>query len=308
VTTAPRGAAGRGGEHAGPPPRLVATDCDGTLLRSDGTVSSFTRDVLAELARAGLPTILVTARPPRWMDELADLGVTGLALCGNGAFTYDLGRREIVAHRLMEAALAGELLADLRRELPDVALATESLRGFAREPHFERASGRQDGQWLVGTVEELSTVDAGKILVRHPNLHTEELTVLVEEVVGDRAEVSHSGAVRMTEIVPAGVTKALALEHWCTEQDPELGAETVWAFGDMPNDLPMLTWAGVAHAVANAHPDVLAVADHVIPSNDDDGVARTLATRLLGSTPVGDAQLSRRACPRRSARPGPTSR
>ena len=167
-------------------------------------------------------------------------------------------------------------------ELPDIALATESLRGFAREPHFERASGRDDGQWLVGTVEELSTVDAGKILVWHPQLHTEELTVLVEEVVGDRAEVSHSGAIRMTEIVPAGVTKALALEHWCEEQAPQVAAEAVWAFGDMPNDLPMLTWAGLAHAVANAHPDVLAVADHVIPGNDDDGVARTLAARLLG--------------------------
>ena len=63
---------------------------------------------------------------------------------------------------------------------------------------------------------------------------------------------------------------------------PQIEAEDVWAFGDMPNDLPMLGWAGVAYAVANAHPDVLAVADHVIPRNDDDGVARTLAKRLLG--------------------------
>lgn len=282
MSTSSRPVPGAHLEHAGPPPRLVATDCDGTLLRSDGTVSPYTRDVLAELAGAGVPTILVTARPPRWMDELADLGVTGLALCGNGAFTYDLGRREIVAHRSMPAALVGELLGDLRRELPEVALATESLRGFAREPEFERASGRDDGQWLVGPVEELSRVDAGKILVRHPELHTEELTVLVEEVVGDRAEVSHSGAIRMTEIVPAGVTKALALSHWCEEQQPRVGPEEVWAFGDMPNDLPMLRWAGVAYAVANAHPDVLAVADHVIPRNDDDGVARTLAGRLLG--------------------------
>ena len=281
MTTSSRRAKDSPAELTGPPPRLIATDCDGTLLRSDGSVSPYTRDVLAELARTGLPTILVTARPPRWMDELADLGVTGLALCGNGAFTYDLGRREIIGHRLMEAALVAELLADLRRELSDVALATESLRGFAREPHFERASGREDGQWLVGPMEELSTVDAGKILVRHPSLHTEQLTALVEEVVGERAEVSHSGAIRMTEIVPAGVTKALALSHWCEEQAPQVAAESVWAFGDMPNDLPMLAWAGLAHAVANAHPDVLAVADHVVPRNDEDGVARTLAERLL---------------------------
>ncbi|MFX0539381.1 HAD family hydrolase [Ornithinimicrobium sp. Y1847] len=261
-------------------PDVVATDCDGTLLRTGGTVSDYTREVLDQVAGIGVRVVLVTARPPRWLDELADLGVSGLALCGNGAFTYDLGRREVVAHRLMDTTLVAELLADLRRDLPEVALATESLRGFAREPHFERASGREDGQWLVGELAEIGAVDAGKILVRHPSLHTEELTGLVAEIVGQRAEVSHSGAIRMTEIVPPGVTKALALAHWCEELDPPIPAEQVWAFGDMPNDLPMLEWAGVAHAVANAHPDVLAVADHVIPGNDEDGVARTLATLL----------------------------
>ena len=45
----------------------------------------------------------------------------------------------------------------------------------------------------------------------------------------------------------------------------------------MPNDLPMLTWAGTSYAVANAHPSVLEVADRVAPANDDDGVAEVLS-------------------------------
>ena len=49
------------------------------------------------------------------------------------------------------------------------------------------------------------------------------------------------------------------------------------AFGDMPNDLPMLGWAGTPYAMANAHPTVLAAADHVAPGHDEDGVARVLA-------------------------------
>jgi hydroxymethylpyrimidine pyrophosphatase-like HAD family hydrolase len=48
------------------------------------------------------------------------------------------------------------------------------------------------------------------------------------------------------------------------------------AFGDMPNDLPMLGWAGTSYAMANGHPDVRAAADHVAPANDDDGVAEVL--------------------------------
>lgn len=52
------------------------------------------------------------------------------------------------------------------------------------------------------------------------------------------------------------------------------------AFGDMPNDLPMLAWAGTGYAMANAHPDVLAATDHVAPSNDEDSVAQVVE-RLL---------------------------
>ncbi len=48
------------------------------------------------------------------------------------------------------------------------------------------------------------------------------------------------------------------------------------AFGDMPNDLPMLAWAGHAVGMANAHPEVLAAVDEVTASNDDDGVAQVL--------------------------------
>ena len=54
------------------------------------------------------------------------------------------------------------------------------------------------------------------------------------------------------------------------------------AFGDMPNDLPMLTWAGYAVAVANAHPDVIAAADEVTASNEDAGVARVLERLFTG--------------------------
>ena len=267
-------------------PTVVASDCDGTLLRSDGSVSAYTRDVLDQVRELGVSVVLVTARPPRWMDELADLGVSGLALCGNGAFTYDLARREIVAHRLMEVELLGELLTDLRRELPGAALATESLRGFAREPGFARPSGRSTGEWLVGEVEELAAEPAGKILVTHADWPTEVISERVAQVVAGRAEVAHSGAVRLGEVTPPGVTKELALSHWCAEQNPAVPAGEVWAFGDMPNDLPMLSWVGTSYAVANAHPSVLAAAHHTVPANDEDGVARTLAGLIVARSAV----------------------
>lgn len=259
-------------------PRVVATDVDGTLLRSDGRVSAYSRDVLRGVEAAGITVVLVTARPPRWMHELGELGVHAVALCGNGAFTYDVHERRVVGHRLLGTEVLAGLLPDLRDRIPGIFLATEGVEGPACETDWQLDD--YPGEWAVGPWQDLGTRPVGKVLVRHGELHTEELTRLVADVVGDRAQVSHSGAVRMTEIGPPGVTKAVALAHWCAEQQPAVVAGEVWAFGDMPNDLPMLTWAGRSFAVANAHPDVLAAATDAVPSNDDDGVARTLATLL----------------------------
>jgi hydroxymethylpyrimidine pyrophosphatase-like HAD family hydrolase len=78
----------------------------------------------------------------------------------------------------------------------------------------------------------------------------------------------------LAEITGPGVTKAAGLARWAG--DLGVGPTDVWAFGDMPNDLPMLRWAGRSYAVANAHPDVLAAASHRCPANSQDGVAWAL--------------------------------
>jgi hydroxymethylpyrimidine pyrophosphatase-like HAD family hydrolase len=79
----------------------------------------------------------------------------------------------------------------------------------------------------------------------------------------------------MVEISAAGVTKASGLAWLCDREG--IDPADVLAFGDMPNDLPMLAWAGHAVAMANAHPAVREVADEVTLSNDEDGVAAYLA-------------------------------
>ena len=61
-----------------------------------------------------------------------------------------------------------------------------------------------------------------------------------------------------------------------------IAAGAVVAFGDMPNDLSMLAWAGTSYAVANAHPEVLAAVDHVIPANNEDGVAQVIEALFPG--------------------------
>jgi hydroxymethylpyrimidine pyrophosphatase-like HAD family hydrolase len=255
-------------------PRLLATDLDGTLLHSDGTVSSRTRAALAALEDAGVPVVFVTARPPRWMDDLTDLvGPHGTALCANGAFTYDVRTRVVSDVHALSFAVVAEVVTDLRGVLPGTVFAAERPTGFAHEELFESRHPVPSGT-PVGPIEGHRDAPIGKLLARHPTMSDSAFLAAVEEVVGDRGIIAYSGAGGLAEITAPGVTKAVVLERWCAEHGIPRGR--VWSFGDMPNDLPMLRWAGESFAVANAHPEVRAAARHTCPANDDDGVAQVI--------------------------------
>jgi len=254
-------------------PRVVATDLDGTLLRSDGTVSDRTRTALEGAWAAGISTVFVTARPPRWLDDLVDhVGDHGIAICGNGAFVYDVAEQQVIESRGFSTADLLTLAGDLRQEIPGIRFAVERADGMGSEDDYvyrEETAGT-----TRGPLEELAATTVGKLLARSDEMSSEDFLRAVAGVVGDRANLGFSGAIGLAELTAPGVTKAAGLSIWCSEQG--IGPDQVVACGDMPNDLPMLEWAGHAVAVANAHPDVLAVAHEVVASNDDDGVADVL--------------------------------
>lgn len=264
----------------GPRPRLVASDLDGTLLRTDGSLSPRTVAAWTAAWEAGIETVLVTARPPRWLHDLERVvGPRGTAICGNGAFVYEVATRRIVETHCFEPRVVDELVADLRRAVPSVTFAAERATGpFVAEgypdPHRDRGSDRA----VRGSWREVGAEPVGKLLALAPDLAIEEFLATVEEVLGDRGHLHFSGAHGLAEINAPGVTKAAGLERWAARLG--VAAADVWAFGDMPNDLPMLAWAGVGWAVASGHDDVRRAADRECPANDEDGVAQVLEALL----------------------------
>ncbi len=259
-------------------PKLIACDLDGTLLHTDGTFTARTVAAIRSLQDTGVEWVVATARPPRWLHDLSDVvGQGGVALCSNGAYVYDVPNRVILAEHPLAADVLGEIVADLRAAVPDIAFAVECSDGFGRESAFEDVHREPDVRSLA-TIGDLLDPLPGKLLARSRERDHHDFLREVGTVVGERAVVAYSGATGLAEISAGGVTKAAVLAEWCRERG--VGAADVWAFGDMPNDLPMLTWAGTSYAVANAHPDVIAVADHVAPANDDDGVAEVIESLL----------------------------
>ncbi|WP_041289089.1 HAD family hydrolase [Kribbella flavida] len=255
-------------------PRLVATDLDGTLVRDDGTVSARTRAAVLAIQQAGAVFVMVTARPPRWLHDLADLvGAHGVAIVANGAILYDVGRRRAIRTRLIDPAVGLEVARAIRDEVPDVEFAIERSDRYGQEPHYLNRWPRPENTLIAG-IEELLAEPAAKLLVRHRSLHSDELLARVAPLVGERVAASHSGGHGLVEIAASGVSKAAMLADFAAEQGIS-AAETI-AFGDSLNDLPMLAWAGTSYGVANAHPEVLAVVDQVCRTNDEDGVATVL--------------------------------
>ena len=260
-----------------PRPRLVATDLDGTLLHTDGTVTDRTRAVLTALDDLGVPVVFTTGRPIRWMESLWDeVGGHGLAICSNGGIVYDVAQREVRTARTIPADVLLDVGAAIRRAIPGSTFAVESTTGFAREHDFmPRLQVNTAPGVRSGTLEEIADETVVKLLVRHEELEPEDYWRRVAEVVGERVISTWSSVGTLVEISAAGVTKASTLATLAAELGA--GPDEVIAFGDMPNDLPLLEWAGTSYAMANAHPTVLELADHTAPRNDEDGVAAVLS-------------------------------
>jgi Cof subfamily protein (haloacid dehalogenase superfamily) len=259
--------------------RLVALDLDGTLLRLDGTVSDRTRRTLRRVRAAGVDVTLVSARAPLWLRPVAeDLTLdAGYAVCSNGAVVYDFGRGRALLHSTLSSDVATRIVEALRSAAPGVAFACERESMSFREPHYVPL-------WPTPGMDEqidaLAFLDEplSKLIVQHPRLSQDELHALVCAICGQEATATISGKV-LVEVSAAGVTKAYALAALCEEIGVDPGR--VVAFGDMPNDIPMLEWAGHGIAVANAHPDVIAIADETTAACDDDGVAIALERLVL---------------------------
>lgn len=259
-------------------PKLIASDMDGTLLRWDDTVSD---DTLAELDRwrdDDVPVVLATGRPPRWMLKIRDVLGYGTAVCCNGAVLLDLEQFEVFDEEPLHPEILDSVTRELRRRQPDTWFAVEYGLEFRHEPVYRPRWDVDAPGVAVATLAEMVTSPVAKLLARHEELARDEFVALVEDVIGDRATVTHSSADALAEISAAGVTKATGLAKVAAMHG--VGPEDVVVFGDMPNDIAAFEWVraagGRAVAMAHAHPDLMAVATDVTGTNEDDGVAAFL--------------------------------
>ena len=263
-------------------PRLVATDVDGTLLDPDDRVSPRAAAVIGRLVAAGVGFVLVTGRPPRWIPPVVtELPIARLAVCANGAVLYDAADDRVLWTRTLDPTTLLELAEATADVLPGSGLAVErvgasaedsSVAQFVAEPAYVHAWPNPDH--VAAERPELLGQPAVKMLARAPGLSSDAMVAALAPVVGYRADLTFSHPRGLIEMSPPGVTKATGLEEVARRLG--VGAADVVAFGDMPNDLEMLRWAGHGVAMGNAHPALLDAADEITATNSDGGLAVVL--------------------------------
>ena len=276
-------------------PRLIATDLDGTLLDRELRISPRTVDAVKAAVGAGLEIVFVTARPPRNVAALAEqLGGGISALCTNGTILAEFPASphrdeaepdgayagETTLIRGFEAAEAVAIVNQLRPAVPEAGFAMETGSEVYFETSFRAGSVEDSRRILTDNLTSIASQMPSivKVLSRSPQRTADEMLEIALRTVAVDAEISHSGGRGLVEIGPKGASKASALAWLCERRG--IAPAEVAAFGDMPNDLEMLRWAGIGHAMANAHPDVIAAADRAVGHHTEDGVALAIESLL----------------------------
>ena len=262
-------------------PKLIATDLDGTLVRNDDTVSAYTHEVLGRVRAAGIRIVGATGRGPRLTSLVRnDIRDADFLVLAQGGWVIDQQLGQVLRSARLPGRDLATALTDLEAEVGPLSVMVEAL-AHDDAPLW----GDFDPTWRYPVVverrprAECVTGDVIKAFARSFEYDVDDLLAVAQRVIPMHVASVTQAGLNYIEICPPEVDKGtgLAVVAEAVGVDPA----DVLVFGDMPNDLPMFAWAGWGRvAVRNAHPAVLAVADEVTLTNDEDGVAVYL-DRLL---------------------------
>jgi hydroxymethylpyrimidine pyrophosphatase-like HAD family hydrolase len=207
------------------------------------------------------------------VDQLGD---RGLVVCANGASVYDPARHELVARTELDPATVESIIDDLEPAFPDAVLGLEQGFEFSADESIERSGAALTGSWnldglRIGPIRSFLDRPVIKLIVRLPSDTPPGSATAVQSIVGERALVTHSTTETFLELSHPAAHKASTVERLL--ESSGVAPDEVAAFGDMPNDLELIRWAGHGVAVANASPVLKEAADEITASNDEDGVA-----------------------------------
>ena len=261
--------------------QLIALDLDGTLVRSDQTISPHTSEALIHLQEQGTKIVIASGRPTFGTIpaaealRLKDFG--GYVMSYNGGEIYDYKNDEVLHSQTLDKSTLPHLYSYANEHgCPIMTYIGKHVVSEVDDNDYIRYSSmrnRMEIKKIRSFLETTNHADIVKcIIVGSPTL-LPSLEKELQMMLQDKAGVFRSEPFFL-EIVPKGIDKAKGLD--ILSRETGLSRENIVAFGDGFNDLSMLQYAGLGVAMGNASDEIKKAADMVAPSNDDDGIVHAL--------------------------------
>ncbi|MCL2539288.1 MAG: Cof-type HAD-IIB family hydrolase [Oscillospiraceae bacterium] len=253
------------------PVKMIATDLDGTLLRTDKTISGYTSSVFRRCRDRGIKTMFATARPIRGVEMLRLDMTFDAAAYHNGAVSTIGG--EAFRNVGIERQTATELLMEATARFREMRISVEIA-----DTHYANYDVTRiwtDFSSVLTDFSDLPEKPADKIVFVTADKAkiAEIIGMLPDDLYAVVAEnrmlmVMHNGARKLNAVREVAKHFGLPLSE-------------VAAFGDDFNDVEMLRECGFGVAVANAIPEAGAAARFTCGDNDCDGVAGWIEKNVL---------------------------
>jgi Cof subfamily protein (haloacid dehalogenase superfamily) len=264
--------------------QLLALDIDGTIVAGDLAIRPEVAAAIAAAQARGVRVTLATGRMyGSTLPYARRLGIDDPLICYQGGMIRDPRTHEIYEHIMMPGELAAEATELLGQAgIFVIAYIDERMCVSHRAPELENYL-----RWHPEGIEVVIAPDLAAHIAANPPtklLFTAPAEVVEREMLrlaahfGDRLAVIRSHAI-FGELTAPGVSKGSALKALAARLG--IRREQVVAIGDHENDLPMIAWAGLGLAMGNAIPAVREIADDVIPSVEEAGVAWAIERYLL---------------------------
>jgi Cof subfamily protein (haloacid dehalogenase superfamily)/HAD superfamily hydrolase (TIGR01509 family) len=272
--------------------KLIIADVDGTLLTHDKVLTQGTRDAVSRLRDAGVDFSITSGRPPRGMAKLVEpLGINAPIAAFNGGVYIKPDTTTVLAQRSIAPAAAAEIVDYLLKEGLDVWV----YRGtdwYLRNPDaFRVAREKSNVGFDPIVIRDLD--DALDAAIKIVGVSEDRALVARSETELSKRLGTHASAARSTPFY-VDVTHPEANKGMVARQASRLlgiPLAQIATIGDMPNDIHMLSIAGLGIAMGNANAEVKQAARHVTTSNDDEGFAHAVDTFILGQPPITHSSL-----------------
>ena len=269
--------------------RLLALDVDGTVAGNDRRVSSVIRAAVAAAQARGVHVTLATGRVFRSALPFArDLGLSAPLICAQGAVIKHCVTLDVLHHVPLPGTLAAEAITMLHdtgvcilAQIDDKLYIVRDGPEFAS---FARRWGTPDPAYVVVAPNLAAitrqTPPTKVMFFGDPAIVDRQLVRMIDHFGEGLAFVRSD--VTVGEMIAPGLSKGIALAALADTLG--VGRDQVIAIGDEENDVSMLQWAGLGLAMGNAPESVKRMADAVIPSVDEDGVAWAIDRYILSAT------------------------